>query len=213
MHQRTTVLLGRKGWNVISLTLKQQRLLSLCLAVLLVLSPPCSLANVALRQQWPAISSITRHRIRHCDSLQWLWNTRNHCNLIKIYFEVGKMSTDYLMGKYLGHRVSTYALMGKFPGHSMYVLFAFIYHIPAQQNWVLSLINSRQGPAQVFRLTTTANGLLQLYNKIQFYDHGEWWDLRETISVRRLGRYPGTHTMCYSLSDSGIQPEENHYDV
>ena len=150
--------------------------------------PSCSLANVALRQQWPSISSITRHRIRHCDSLQWLWNTRNHCNLIKIYFEVGKMSTDYLMGKYLGHRVSTYALMGKFPGHSMYVLFAFIYHIPAQQNWVLSLINSRQGPAQVFRLTTTANGLLQLYNKIQFFDHGEWWDLRETISVRRLGR-------------------------
>ena len=28
------------------------------------------------------------------------------------------------------------------------------------------------------------------------HDLGEWWDLRGTISMRRLGRQPGTHSSC-----------------
>ena len=35
----------------------------------------------------------------------------------------------------------------------------------------------------------------QSYNTIQTYDLGEWWDLRGTISMRRLGRWRETHTI------------------
>ena len=39
------------------------------------------------------------------------------------------------------------------------------------------------------------------------------WDVRGTISIRWLGREPGTYTIIdrYLFSDSGTQSEENHY--
>ena len=46
------------------------------------------------------------------------------------------------------------------------------------------------------------------------YDLGEWWDLRGTMTMRRLGRQPGTYTIndCYLFSYSGTQFDVNHYD-
>ena len=46
---------------------------------------------------------------------------------------MARTSTDYLMGYPLVSRISTGSLMGKYLDINIYVLFAFTYHIPAQQ--------------------------------------------------------------------------------
>lgn len=52
-----------------------------------------------------------------------------------------------------------------------------------------------RGGDSVFGLTTTSSVLEytrpQLSNKVQMYDLGEWWGLRGTRSMRRLGRSHG----------------------
>ena len=110
------------------------------------------------------------------------------------------MSTDSLMGKSLGSRISTHSLMGKYLGYSLYVLFAFTHHVCTSTPVLTfySLIYCR-GAAHFlgWRQHQTVLGYtrIQSYNKKQIYDLGEWWDLRGTISMRRLGRQPGTHTI------------------
>ena len=52
---------------------------------------------------------------------------------ISFKYNIARMSTDSFKGKSPGCRMSTYYLMGKYLGYSMYVLFAFSCNIPATQ--------------------------------------------------------------------------------
>ena len=108
-------------------------------------------------------------------------------------FNMARMSTDSLMGKSPGPRISAYSSMGRYLGQNMYVMFALLDMCQKHRVDFFSLIYNSGGAPYFFRLTTTAcifeirTTIIQSYNETQIYDLGEWWDLRGKISTRRLG--------------------------
>ena len=51
--------------------------------------------------------------------------------LLRVYNKA-RMPADFLSGKFLGSRISTYFTMGEYLGYSMYVMFALTYGIPIE---------------------------------------------------------------------------------
>ena len=79
----------------------------------------------------------------------------------------------------------------------MYVVFAFNDHIPVQRYRPFITHTQQRRGCIIFQADDNSKQSWNTHDhsrsKIQIYDLGEWWDLRGAISMRRLGRYPGTH--------------------
>ena len=86
------------------------------------------------------------------------------------------------------------------------------HNIPVQEQscYFTAHIMHSKGRTSFKAVKTTASSLgihttSQSKNKLQIYELGEWWELRGTTSIRRLGRYlyPGTHTIDRSNTQAG----------
>ena len=81
----------------------------------------------------PTVPVATAFPVRAYISQEgWAWQN----TYMQFNYYIARMSTDSLMGKYVG---STDSLTGTYLGYGMYVLFALPYHIPVQLYWLLTL--------------------------------------------------------------------------
>ena len=57
----------------------------------------------------------------------------HYSNMLSFIYDIAKMSTNSLMGKYQGSRISIDSVIGTHLGYRVYVLFALTHHPPIQR--------------------------------------------------------------------------------